>query len=207
MPKLLDLCFRPVHLAGLGLTLLLLGGLTLQGAADLSTQIPIAQIYHKSWTPRDGAPNNIEDIARAGDGFLWLATDDGLYRFDGVSFERYAARDGSRLLSEHLIAIATTRDGSIWVSYATGGIARIKDGQVTNFGDGLRRGQIHQLLEDKDGSVWASGATGLQVIKQSKVIQIGAESGHISQTPIWRSASSPTLRSPKSIGQEFMHRG
>ena len=75
MQKLLEagrthrcLCFRLVqHLAGLGLTLLLLGVLTLVGALDLSAQIPIAQMYHKSWTPRDGAPNNIEDIARGGD--------------------------------------------------------------------------------------------------------------------------------------------
>ena len=175
------------HLARLGLTLLLLGVVTLEGAVDLSAQIPIAQMYHKSWTPRDGAPNNIEDIARGGDGFLWLTTDDGLYRFDGVSFERYTSRDGSRLLSEHLIAIAATRDGSIWVSYATGGIGRIKNGQVTNFGegDGLRRGQISQLLEDKDGSVWAKGTAGLQVITQSKVTQIGAESGLPAETAGW----------------------
>jgi streptogramin lyase len=175
------------HLARLGLTLLLLGVVTLEGAVDLSAQIPIAQTYHKSWTPRDGAPNNIEDIARGGDGFLWLTTDDGLYRFDGVSFERYTSRDGSRLPSEHLIAIAATRDGSIWVSYATGGIGRIKNGQVANFGegDGLRRGQISQLLEDKDGSVWAKGTAGLQVITQSKVTQIGAESGLPAETAGW----------------------
>lgn len=168
--------FRSVrHLAGPGLALLLV-----LGTVDLAGQIPIAQMYHKSWTRRDGVPNNIEDIARGGDGFLWLTTDDGLYRFDGVTFTRYTSRDGSRLLSESLNAITTTRDAGLWVSYLLpGGAARIKDGHVTSFGegDGLRGGQIDQLLEDKDGSVWARGPAGLQVITQLKVTKIGAESG------------------------------
>ncbi len=66
--------------------ILLLGFVTLPFALGLAAQVPIAQMFHKSWTAREGAPNNITSIANGADGFLWVGSDTGLYRFDGVSF-------------------------------------------------------------------------------------------------------------------------
>jgi ligand-binding sensor domain-containing protein len=67
------------HLAALTLTPFVISGVVAFGSAvGLVAQIPIAQMYHKLWTVRDGAPNNINGIATGADGFLWLASDDGL---------------------------------------------------------------------------------------------------------------------------------
>jgi ligand-binding sensor domain-containing protein len=149
------------------------------GAAELAAQIPIAQMYHRSWTHRDGAPDNIEDMIQGSDGFLWLTTDDGLYRFDGVSFERYAPSDGSAFLSDHFSEVSATSDGSIWVSYLFGGLTRIKDDRITNFTEreGLRSGGISNVVEDQSGSFWAGGAAGVQLLTNSKATAIGIESG------------------------------
>src|ERR1700722_4985592 len=47
------------------------------------------ELYHTSWTSKDGAPSEIFAIAQARDGYLWLGTTTGLVRFDGIHFENY----------------------------------------------------------------------------------------------------------------------
>lgn len=159
---------------------LLFSGVFVVGSAvDLAAQIPISQMDHKSWTPREGAPANIEDIVQGTDGFLWLTTDDGLYRFDGVAFGRYVPPAGSALLSENFTSINATRDGSLWLSYLTNGLARIKDGHITNYTEreGLPNGQIISVVEREDGSFWAGGVSGLLKITDSRLVTTGAAYG------------------------------
>jgi ligand-binding sensor domain-containing protein len=57
----------------------------------------LRQLYHRSWTVREGAPSSVTSIAQTTDGFLWLGTDNGLVRFDGESFEPYSLYSRSRL--------------------------------------------------------------------------------------------------------------
>jgi ligand-binding sensor domain-containing protein len=61
----------------------------------LDPQKAISQFVHTVWTDREGAPQNIQALAQTRDGYLWLGTPTGLYRFDGV-YER-AARVGGKL--------------------------------------------------------------------------------------------------------------
>jgi ligand-binding sensor domain-containing protein len=137
------------------------------------------QMYHQAWTTRDGAPSNIEEIAEGPDGFLWLATDDGLYRFDGVSFERYVTPGRLALPSNYVFRISVTRDGSLWLSYLNGGLSRIKDRDLKNFGarDGLLGGQINTVAEDLDGSFWIGGPQGLQILRGTTLTNVGRERG------------------------------
>src|SRR5271170_5049681 len=58
----------------------------------------LSEMYHSSWTIRDGIPSSIEAIEQTKDGYLWLGTDVGLFRFDGKSFERYHPTSGEDLL-------------------------------------------------------------------------------------------------------------
>ena len=49
----------------------------------------------KSWGPEDGLSTGaVRALAQTADGWLWVGTDDGLYRFDGIRFERIAAEPG-----------------------------------------------------------------------------------------------------------------
>ncbi|PMY48650.1 hypothetical protein C1Y31_32720, partial [Pseudomonas sp. FW305-25] len=52
------------------------------------------QFHHSNWTIEDGAPPDIWAIAQTTDGFLWLGTGGGLYRFDGIRFEEIRPRIG-----------------------------------------------------------------------------------------------------------------
>ena len=54
----------------------------------------LAELYHTAWTFKDGAPAEIWALAQTTDGFLWLGTATGLFRFDGIRFEPYKPRSG-----------------------------------------------------------------------------------------------------------------
>ena len=57
-------------------------------ACALSPDLRIKQFYHTAWTAKEAAPTDIEDLAQTRDGYLWIASTAGLFRFDGVRFER-----------------------------------------------------------------------------------------------------------------------
>src|ERR1700751_2805584 len=63
-------------------------------AAALDSDRTIAQFAHTAWGPKDGAPSVVKALAQSTDGYLWLGSPDGLYRFDGVVFERYRPQSG-----------------------------------------------------------------------------------------------------------------
>jgi hypothetical protein len=58
-------------------------------AFALDPQRAITQFVHTSWTDKDGAPSNIRALAQTQDGYLWIGTTDGLFRFDGVRFTAF----------------------------------------------------------------------------------------------------------------------
>ena len=55
---------------------------------------PLAQWHHTAWTARDGLNGRPRTLAQTADGFLWIGTTAGLFRFDGVQFERVVTDDG-----------------------------------------------------------------------------------------------------------------
>jgi hypothetical protein len=65
-------------------------------ACALSPDLRISQLYHAAWTVKDGAPTGVEALAQTRDGYLWIAASAGLFRFDGVRFERIDGVGGHR---------------------------------------------------------------------------------------------------------------
>jgi signal transduction histidine kinase/ligand-binding sensor domain-containing protein len=116
-----------------------------------------------TWKARDGAPSDIWAIAQDQDGFLWLGTGDGLYRFDGVHFWRFQSPFKETLLHDDITSLLAVPGNVLWMGYFQGGITRIEDGHVKNFGDsdGFPAGIVFSIVQDLDGTVWAATANGL----------------------------------------------
>src|SRR5579863_4974160 len=74
----------------------------------------IAQYVHKAWVAKDGAPANINAITQTTDGYLWLASNQGLYRFDGVEFERFEAGNRPSPL-DSVFCLLACPNGDLWV--------------------------------------------------------------------------------------------
>lgn len=139
------------------------GGGTLRAAAPPPSTSPLSEFMHISRTVTDGAPADIWTMAQSPTGSLWLGTGLGLYRFDGVRFDRYPLREGQRLHSTNINALLALPNGDIWLGLYTGGVVRLRDGVVTAFGpaEGLPGGRVLRFATTPDGLLWAAAAEGL----------------------------------------------
>jgi signal transduction histidine kinase/ligand-binding sensor domain-containing protein len=119
--------------------------------AALAPARHITQYGHSAWRIQDGffsgAPNA---IAQTSDGYLWIGTQNGLVRFDGVRFVPWGPPNGKRL-SGGIFSLLAASDGSLWIGTGTN-LAHLKDGDLINYEDGL--GRINAILEDRNGTVW-----------------------------------------------------
>ena len=92
----------------------------------------LTQFTHSVWVMEDGLPqNSIRAIAQTADGYLWLATQAGLVRFDGVRFTVFNTANTPLLTSSNILALLAARDGSLWIGTYGGGLTRLKDGTFT----------------------------------------------------------------------------
>jgi signal transduction histidine kinase/ligand-binding sensor domain-containing protein len=124
------------------------------GALALNPALDVSQYAHTSWKIRDGFVKGlISSIAQTPDGYLWLGTEFGLIRFDGVKRVPWQPPTDQHLPSSLIIKLLTARDGTLWIGTRTG-LASWKDGKLIDY-PALTGFTIVGLLEDRDGSIWA----------------------------------------------------
>ena len=123
----------------------------------------LAQYEHTAWSLRDGAPAGIGDIAQTADGFLWLATSTGLFRFDGVRFERFDGIGDQSLQSPNVSTLFLAPGDSLWIGYRFGGASVLANGRLVHYGvaDGFPRSTVKQFARDSTGGMWAATQTAL----------------------------------------------
>src|SRR4051794_39644302 len=84
-----------------------------------------------SWTDGDGVPlGTVYSIAQDRDGYLWVAADAGLLRFDGVRFTPWANIGDAPLPASPASALWVADDGCLWVGLAGTGVRRIRGGRI-----------------------------------------------------------------------------
>jgi len=131
--------------------------------AMAQTAVPEGQrIVHQSWAFKDGAPEGVEALAQTADGYLWLGTQFGLFRFDGVHFEAFRSAFGDQLMSTGVSALFSDPTGGLWVGYLFGGFSFLKNGKVTNFVESVASTQtVLGFAQDRNGIVWSATGAGL----------------------------------------------
>src|ERR1700740_911302 len=125
-------------------------------AFALDPSLEVSQYAHTAWKIREGFDKGvIYSIAQTPDGYLWLGTEFGLLRFDGVRNVPWQPPAGERLPSNNILKLLVGRDGRLWIG-AVGGLASWKDGRLTQYPE-LAGQNVGSLLEDRQGTTWAGG--------------------------------------------------
>jgi diguanylate cyclase (GGDEF)-like protein len=120
-----------------------------------------SQYLQLNWSYQAGlSPKTVNAIAQTTDGFLWLATEEGLVRYDGKSFVTFDERNSPTLGDRLIRSLAPVADGSMWIGTMTGLVLYHKGTftsyrQQSNFME-----DIYDLAVTADG-VWFSSSRGL----------------------------------------------
>ncbi|QSQ19151.1 hypothetical protein JY651_27805 [Pyxidicoccus parkwayensis] len=142
-----------------------------RGASAASEATTLHDFHHTAWTQKDGAPAGIWAMAQTLDGWLWLGTASGLYRFDGISFEHHDLLPPESTASRSISAVFASRSGDLWVSYSFGGTSTLRaSGQVEHMlPGGLPLGvPVDSFEEDGTGRIWAETPQGLYFLEQGR---------------------------------------
>ena len=111
------------------------------------------------WQVQDGLPSaRILEVLQTHDGYIWLATLDGLARFDGVRFERFYDTDTPGLASNMIKCLLEDSRGRLWYGTQSGEIGW-KDAGGFHTLDLSSLGHldsVERLVETRDGTVWAA---------------------------------------------------
>jgi len=135
----------------------------------------IVQFHHTFWSENEGAPSEISALAQTEDGYLWIGSARGLFRFDGIKFEEYAPPPGVELPSHSIYSLMATPDGGLWIAFEPTGLGFLKDAALTVFTrpEELPDSPIHSFARDHDGRIWAGTETGLVLREGTRWIPIG----------------------------------
>jgi ligand-binding sensor domain-containing protein len=121
----------------------------------LNPSLDINQYAHTAWTVRDGFFKGlISSIAQTPDGYLWLGTEFGLLRFDGVRTVPFEFNGDEHLPSNFIRSLLVARDGALWIG-ASEGLASWKDGKLTHYPE-LAGQIVSPVVEDRKGTIWAA---------------------------------------------------
>jgi ligand-binding sensor domain-containing protein len=150
---------------------LCLAGLLLGSPAwSLQSDLTLQQLNHKGWTAANGAPSAVVALAQTPDGTLWIGSEMGLFRFDGLSFVRYAGPPDQPFESNNVSTLATSPDGGLWIGFRFGDVGVLKDGRFTHYGkaDGLPDGTVKSIVWDDVGTTWVAARGGLARLRGSR---------------------------------------
>jgi signal transduction histidine kinase/ligand-binding sensor domain-containing protein len=134
-------------------------------ACALDSSKPLAAYSRQSWQTGNGLPqNSVHAIVQSRDGYIWLATEGGLVRFDGLKFRVYDAQNTPALRSNTVRNLLEDRSGALWIGTADG-LARYDGSKFQTFtrADGLPSASVLSVYEDSSGKLYAVTSDGTAV--------------------------------------------
>ena len=156
--------------------------------ADAGTEAWSRESFRQTvWSVERGAPADIWALAQDPDGFLWLGTGSGLYRFDGVAFERFEPPPGESFRTNNVTALWMQPDGTLWIGLFHGGASALRGGHLTNYSarDGFPISMVLAFAQDGAGTLWAASRSGLARFDGRRWQVVGADWGYPATRADW----------------------
>lgn len=143
----------------------------------------IAQRYViENWTTAKGLPqNSVNRIAQGAEGYLWLATNGGLVRFDGLNFTVFDLSSSPQIGSNRIIDIAISEDSTLWIAGEDGEFSYYKNDTFVNLSNKIRSAvntnniKIEQVIVDLNNSPWLLLTSGVLKLENKKIVYLPKE--------------------------------
>jgi signal transduction histidine kinase/ligand-binding sensor domain-containing protein len=126
-------------------------------ACAISPPLALAQYRIDHWTANDGLPqNSVVGIVQTRDGYLWLATLDGLARFDGARFTIFNKSNSPGIVNNRFVSLFEDGRGDLWAGTEESGIVRFSGGRFEHFGvdAGIPRSVVSIVADADDGAIF-----------------------------------------------------
>lgn len=142
---------------------------------------PVAPSAHSfsitGWDTERGLPSNaVLDVLQASDGYIWVASYQGLIRFDGLTFKMFTQEEIPGLTRASFWGIIESPKGTIWAATESDGLVRYRDGQWKIFksADGLKSDKTTFLTTGENGDIWLGSRHGVVRVTGDRVEKIPA---------------------------------
>jgi signal transduction histidine kinase/ligand-binding sensor domain-containing protein len=127
----------------------------------------------RKWQREEGLPQNfVRALAQTRDGYLWVGSDAGVSRFDGLRFVSFGMLEGFQ--SGPVQTLLGGRDGALWVGTVGRGLGRWQKERYTGYTvhDGLPSDTVNALAQDRDGQLWIGTQNGLAVLRNGRASEL-----------------------------------
>ena len=143
---------------------------------------PVAhgQYRFDSWTTDNGLPqNSVRSILQTRDGYLWLATSDGLVRFDAVHFTVFNKGTSPGINSNRFSCLAEDGDGVLWAGTEDGGLTRYQNGKFKSYTvkEGLPNDRVEAIRVETNGELTIATMWGLSRHANGEFIPYTSKAG------------------------------
>lgn len=166
-------------------------------AAQVSLPLPDSlKFVYYNWNNKSGLPqNSVFDMAHDRNGYLWGATENGLFRFDGASFKVF---DNNSIpgLSLNAFYDLLASDRGIWASGRTS-VILISDTvqQVWDLSEMVRGGGIRCMELDSSGRLWIGTSLGrLFYLEQDSIREL----------KFWQKSAPGSIETMRANGKELL---
>jgi ligand-binding sensor domain-containing protein/signal transduction histidine kinase/DNA-binding response OmpR family regulator/HPt (histidine-containing phosphotransfer) domain-containing protein len=148
---------------GLCMTLLIaIGG----RAFALDPSLAPTQYVLDNWQIPEGLPQtSAQTLARTADGYLWIGTQEGLARFDGVRFTVFDSETEPAIPNKQISTLFLDANQRLWVG-TRAGIALLDHGHFRSFNalPALAHAYVHAIAQNGTGTLWIGTEKGLYEI-------------------------------------------
>jgi ligand-binding sensor domain-containing protein len=123
----------------------------------------VSEFTLASWGERDGLPNaTVQGLAQTPDGYLWVATLEGLVRFDGARFVTFDRSTTPEIPRNDIGTLRVSREGGLWIASYGGGLARYREGVFERAELSPALGALTiNAIADQAGALWLGTGAGL----------------------------------------------